>query len=391
LVRARWLSFFLLVTACGGAQGSSATPASATAAADVSGEWAVRWNRGATGWKPAFFNGTLDVWQDDGAWRASLQFRESVSTLTFASMTVDGDKVLIVFRGTNESKAESDLEIKGSMHDGKIEAEAHWDPVPWAQLGGYRTSKTVPTAKPVDTSGISGTVLNPDGTPAPGADVTVVAGDMRDHALADRTGHFTVHSPAAGDALLYAYAQGRSVRLQGAFDSTKSVTLNLAEPGTIEGTFAGAGSSAGAWLAPAKIAAPLPGIWGLKATVTGDHFKFEHVPAGDVEVHLAVVGVPATAAHALVHVEPGATATVTLDPKEATASVNGTVLSAATHQEVGCEAFLLLLTGRTAGGRVLLLAARGFKPRRVPVTLEVGKGADVGEVLLEPASAPPGK
>jgi hypothetical protein len=359
--------------------------------------------------QPTFFNGTLDVWRDDGAWRASLKFRESDSTFDFASMTTDDDKVTIAFTASNEVKKDAPFQIRGSMRNGKLDAEAQWEPVPWAPLGGYRTSSHVPTVKPVDETAISGVVSNPDGSPASGADVVIVVADQREQTQTDASGHFKVHAPAPGNALLYANAQGKSVRLQGAFEATKSVTLKLAEPGVIEGTFTGAAATATAWLTPGKVAAPLPGIWGRQATVTGNHFRFEGVPAGDLEVNGVVMGDgSSTAAHVLVHVDPGTTATVTIDPKAATASIAGKVLSAGPHhEEVGYEAFLLMpddspeawypvrggrfgFASRTPGDRVVLLVAHGFKPRRVPVTLEAGKAVDLGDVLLEPASASAG-
>ena len=196
--------------------------------------------------------------------------------------------------------------------------------------------------------------------------------------------------------------------LQGAFTPAKSVALNLVEPGTIEGAFEAPDASAGkasGWTTPGRIPAVLPGLWGREATITGDHFKFEGVPAGDVEIHLFIGDQSAgSAAHALVHVEPGRTVTVKLDPKPASASVDGVIQTAA-HETVKYEAFLLMpdgspeawypvdggrfgFGGRTPGNRVLLFVARGFKPRRVPVTLEANKATDVGTIELEALTTP---
>lgn len=154
------------------------------------------------------------------------------------------------------------------------------------------------------------------------------------------------------------------------------------------------------WTAPGRVSAVLPGLWGREAIITGDHFVFEDVPAGDVEIHLAVADTPAFAAHALVHVEPGRTSTMQLDLQPATSSVVGTVESATTHQPTGVQAFLLMpdgspeawypvaggyfgFVGRTPGHRVLLLIARGFKPWRLPVMLEANRELNVGEVALQ--------
>jgi hypothetical protein len=404
-MRAVCLSLFFLVTACGGAA-APATPSSANAAVGPSGEWAVRWDRSSTGWTPKTFNGTLDVWRDEGAWRASLHFDESVAKYTFSSMTVDGDTVDIVFHApATESGKAGDFEIRGALRDGRVAAEAQWGPIGWLPFKGYRTGD-VPSAPKVDPTRIAGVVVNPDGTPAAGAEVVVVAGDRSDRARADSAGHFAVHSPATGEALLYAYVEGRSARQQRTFDDHASVTLKLVEPGTIEGSLAGPGASAGGsvWLTPGKVAAILPGIWGRQAPVSGGRFELDKVPAGDIEIQFAIKGESNVAGHALVHVDPGATATAVLDLKPATASVSGNVVSAKTHQALAIEAFLLLPDGspeawypvpgghfgfgdRSAGDRVLLLVAPGYVPRRVPVTLVEGKADDVGDVVLEPVSA----
>jgi len=106
------------------------------------------------------------------------------------------------------------------------------------------------------------------------------------------------------------------------------------------------------------------------------------------------------AAHALVHVEPGKTATLKVTPQPATASVSGSVRSAASHKQLKVEAFLLMpdgspeawypndgwfmFSGRTAGDRVVLLVAPGFKPRRLPVTLEADRQTALGDILLDP-------
>jgi hypothetical protein len=232
-----------------------------------------------------------------------------------------------------------------------------------------------------------------------------VAGDIRSDGQTDGAGHFSVDVPAGGEAFFYAYKNGRSARLQGAIDPAKALTLNLVEPGTIEGTFA-VPSAAGkvvAWIAPGRVSAVLPGLWGRSATIKGGNFRFETVPAGDVEIHLAVGESPMFTAHTLVHVEPGRTTAVKLDPAPATSSVAGVVESAATHLPLEFEAFLLMPDGspeawyptrgqfnfiaRTPGDRVLLFVARGFKPRRMPVSLEANRDMDLGDVLLEPVAS----
>jgi hypothetical protein len=151
------------------------------------------------------------------------------------------------------------------------------------------------------------------------------------------------------------------------------------------------------------VSAVLPGLWGRSATIKEGYFKFETVPAGDVEIHLAVGETPAFTAHTLVHVEPGRTTTVKLDPAPGTSSVAGTVESAATHKALEFEAFLLMpdgspeawyptrghfkFSGRTPGDRVLLFVARGYKPRRLPVSLEANRDMNLGDVLLEPVAS----
>jgi hypothetical protein len=253
---------------------------------------------------------------------------------------------------------------------------------------------------------VTGAVVDTDGTPASGAVVVVVAGDVRNDAQTDGAGRFSVDVPVAGEGLVYAYKNGRSARVQVALDATKTVTLTLVEPGRIEGSFP-AQSPPGkviGWIAPGHVSAVLPGLWGSHATITGDRFTLEAVPAGDVEIHLAVGENPASTAHALVHVDPGRTTTVKLEPVPATSSVAGTVEGATTHEPMTYEAFLLMpdgspeawypvteghfgFGGRTPGDRVLLLVARGYKPRRLPVTLEANRKMDLGKILLEPMAS----
>jgi len=225
-MRAMWLSLCFLVTACGGGARSSPTAGSpANAAVDPSGEWAVRWDRGPSGWQPTYFNGTLDVWRDGDAWRASLGFRESVATYAFSSLTVDGAKVSVAFRAPSQGQSNDQFLIKGTIHDGSIDGEAQWGPISWTPFRGYLAGAAHRPARPDPALAITGVVVNPDGTPAPNAVVTVVAGNTSSRETTDGGGHFTVHSPVAGDALLYAYEAGRSARAQGAFGPDKSVTL----------------------------------------------------------------------------------------------------------------------------------------------------------------------
>jgi hypothetical protein len=409
LVRIKLSLFSILAAAaCGSTQNAAApctfgaSPASKSPV-DPTGEWEIRWDRGFSGWQPAIFNGTLEIRRDKGALAASLKFNESVARPEFSSMSVDGEKVDIVFHTPAKSGGgEMELRITGWIHDGRLVGEARWgDSVPWTPCGGRRMGDAL---KPDPALIINGVVLNPDGTPASEADVVVVAGDMRGDEQTNTAGHFAVTAPAAGEALLYAYKNGRSARLQGAFSPTKSVTLSLVEPGAIEGTFSSASASTKvfAWLGPGKIPAVLPGIWGVQPTIDGNHFKFESVPAGDLEVHLAVGEGPGLTAHALVHVDPSKTATVSLDPKPATASVAGTARNPTSHEALRSEAFLLMPDGspeawypiagyfefgsRTPGDRVVLLVAHGYKPRRMPVTLEANQKKDLGDIVLEPAT-----
>jgi hypothetical protein len=405
------IALISLVAACSGSSSSALAPCTPAAppatkpAIDPTGEWKIRWDRGFADWQPPIFNGTLDIRREKDGWDASVTFQESGARYDFVSMGVDGDRVDIVFHVPRKESItdKAELRIAGWIHDGRLVGEARWgETIPWTPCGGRRVGNAV---KPDPALAISGVVLNADGTPAADADVVVVAGDMHSDDRTDSSGHFTVTSPAAGESLLYAHKNGKSARLLGAFSPTKSVTLNLVEPGTIEGTFPAPAASVKviAWLGPGKIAAVLPGIWGQFATITGDHFKFESVPAGDVEVHLGFGQTPPSTAHAFVHVDPGKTVTVSLEPKLATASVTGQVRSA-TRVAISTEAFLLMpdgspeawypvtggyfsFGGRTPGDRIVLVVSRGFKPRRVPVSLEAGRDHDLGDILLEPFPA----
>ncbi len=258
---------------------------------------------------------------------------------------------------------------------------------------------------------ISGVVIDTNGAPAPNANVSVVAGDVTSDARTDRAGGFTVHAFVAGEALLYAYKKGKSARIRGTFSPDRCVTLNLVEPGKIEGTFDAPDASGEffSWGTPGGVPYILPGFWNLSADLVGSHFTFESVPAGDVEVHVGWAESKSVArmVHALVHVEPGRTATLTLpSTSPANASVAGKVLSSVTHKAPALGAVSLLLpndsaeatsttdgadfafTLRSPGNRVLLFVAEGYKPRRVPVLLEPNKETDLGKILLEPLLTP---
>jgi len=127
---------------------------------------------------------------------------------------------------------------------------------------------------------ISGVVLDADGTPTSGVVVACAAGDMENEVRTDSAGRFEVQAPAGGEAFLYAYKKGKSAHLQGAFVPAKSVTLKLMESGTIEGTFDASYASGKAfgWIAPGRVPAVLPGLWGGHATITGDRFKSSPCP-----------------------------------------------------------------------------------------------------------------
>jgi hypothetical protein len=256
---------------------------------------------------------------------------------------------------------------------------------------------------------IRGRVFDTNGQPASGASVAVVVGYIKSEAHADGSGDFSLGVYSLGPAFFWAHKDGKSARLEGQLDPAKPVTLSLVPPGTIAGTFAaasGAGKVMG-YTTPGRVSAVLRGLWGKEAVVTGNHFQFDAVPAGDVAIHLATEGPPTSSAHALVHVEPGQTTTVDVELRPSTSSVEGTVEDGATHQPASYEVFLLMpdgspeawypvtggefgFVGRTAGDRVLLLVARGFKPRRLPVTLEANHETDLGDILLEPGGSPSG-
>jgi hypothetical protein len=247
---------------------------------------------------------------------------------------------------------------------------------------------------------VTGTVVDTNGSAATGAVVAVIAGDVQTDGQTDGAGRFSIDLPSGGDGFFYANKNGRSARLQAAIDPSKLVTLALVEPESIEGTVLtdGTPDKVVGYVGPGRVSAVLPGLWGLTATVTGTHFRFDAVPAGDVELSVAVDS--KAAAHALVHVEPGKTATMQLTPQPATAWVSGAAESSRTHLPVKVEAFLLMpdgspeawyptdgyfaFGGRTAGDRVILLVAHGYEPRRLPVTLEADRKTTLGAILLEP-------
>ncbi len=252
---------------------------------------------------------------------------------------------------------------------------------------------------------VSGVVLRPDGQPASGAKVVVVANDsMSEPVYTDEHGAFSLDSWPIGDTLVHASDHGRSARVSSSARPEAGLSLTLVEPGTIQGEVrlpkrAHADDLQG-YIGPAGVSALLPGVWwGPKPKFKGNRFTIENVPAGDVQVFVGSEKLK-LAGQSKVRVEPGRVSTVSIDVQRAESRVHGLVLSATTHKAIPrYQAFLLLPDGspeawylpgpefsfvaRTAGDRVLLFTAPGYKSKRVSVHLEDGQSSDIGQVLLE--------
>ncbi len=102
---------------------------------DPSGDWAVRWDRGFTGWEPAIFQGALHLERSDGGWAGHLRFKQSSFTFALEGLTIDGDAVSLRF---TTPKSTNPLLMQTRFQSARIIGEVRWGPVDWTPFGGRR-------------------------------------------------------------------------------------------------------------------------------------------------------------------------------------------------------------------------------------------------------------
>jgi hypothetical protein len=261
-------------------------------------------------------------------------------------------------------------------------------------------------AVPVPGAPVRGTIIDAQGKPAANVQVLIFAGDLlSDAVFTDAEGRFSVEPPVDHDGVLYARREGRSA-MASAVKPGSSVVLKLVEPGKISARVLVNGQPATGsfkvWTGPGKVAAMLPGLWGGMKSFSGDHFQLER-PAADVALYVINDDSgPQLGGHAVVHVEAGREASITVELFPAESMVRGTVVSAATRKPLKHYTATLLLGddsaeasydpdradfgfgGRSPGERQVLITAEGFKPLRVRFSPDGVKPVELGLLALEP-------
>ena len=251
-----------------------------------------------------------------------------------------------------------------------------------------------------EVQGFGGTVLEPDGTPSPGALVRASDGSVFFVLNADEQGRFHLDRPRADlpDSFeLVAINGGRSGKVV-VPPKQAEVTVQLQAAATLRGhLLGGAVDSFRVDLAPAGPHAP-GGAQSLE--FTGDRFELHDVPA--VRLNVSVATQDGRSAAQEVTLAPGETREieVALQPL---AQVRGRLVDAATHAPLagvpltvdrGDEA----VTG--ADGRFSLRASagahalHGYLPRYQPLwkdfTAQAGEQLELGDVVVKPLAAQSG-
>jgi protocatechuate 3,4-dioxygenase beta subunit len=268
---------------------------------------------------------------------------------------------------------------------------------------------------PRDTKSVRGIVLEPDGSPSPGAFLTLSAEGprgMRMMSPVDEEGRFSVSLPSTPEAsttLLSVSARngGRIGEVAGVKPGEQDVVVKLRPSTLVRGRVVRAhGSPVRGFtvsLQPQDRGMFLPGAnsWEFP----GERFELRDAPAE--ALRLVVRTTDGAGGEALVTPSPGAVAEVEVTVK-ATAGVRGRVVEATTKAPLA-DAMVFIegerpstpndgtamdgrfsLEGVTAGQRTLVIfAGPGRTTERRPVTLTEGQVLDLGDIALEPPHPPP--
>jgi protocatechuate 3,4-dioxygenase beta subunit len=262
-----------------------------------------------------------------------------------------------------------------------------------------------------DGSEYRGVVLEPDGTPSPGAMVTLTVAEGRQFPLmmepADEEGRFVLRLPAAAGTsmrrvVLSAHNGGRASEPL-PVKPGQEVVVRLRPSASLRGRVVREGEPVRGFTLMLQLQKGhfSQGPWEFP----GERFELRDVPAEPVRLVARTAG----GESGEVRVSPGAGATLEVDiPLRATATVRGRVVDAATKAPMP-EAFVFIegepsmapengpgadgrfsLAGVRAGERLLVVLG-GSSHKRVTrtVKLEEGQVLDVGDIALEAVSASP--
>jgi hypothetical protein len=268
---------------------------------------------------------------------------------------------------------------------------------------------------PRDAKGVRGLVLEPDGSPSPGAFLTLSAEGQRGMRMmspVDEEGRFSVSLPSTPEAsttLLTVSARngGRTGEVTGVKPGAQDVVVKLRPSTSVRGRVVRAnGSPVQGFTVSLQSQGrgmffPGANSWEFP----GERFELRDVPAE--ALRLVVRTADGAGGEALVSPSSGAVAEVEVTVK-ATASVRGRVVEATTQAPLANAMVFIdgerpsipndgtamdgrfVLDGVTAGQRTLVIfAGPGRAPERRPVTLTEGQVLDLGDIALEARRPPP--